>query len=148
MPSCTTAKSPWPRASFTTRSTCSSAAAATRPLAARAQQRWAEGVSGFAKPLFGSPTGWRGYALGLALGFIPCGLLYGAVAVASASGNPVSGALGMAAFAAGTIPSLLTVGLAGHAAGRSFRGVMSRVAPIVMAVNAGVLGYMAWRLVG
>lgn len=116
--------------------------------AARAQQRWAEGVSGFAKPLFGSPTGWRGYALGLALGFIPCGLLYGAVAVASASGNPVSGALGMAAFAAGTIPSLLTVGLAGHAAGRSFRGVMSRVAPIVMAVNAGVLGYMAWRLVG
>ena len=117
-------------------------------LAARAQWRWAEGVSGLAKPLFGSPTGWRGYALGLALGFIPCGLLYGAVAVASASGNPVSGALGMAAFAAGTIPSLLTVGLAGHAAGRSFRGVMSRVAPVVMAVNAGVLGYMAWRLVG
>jgi uncharacterized protein len=25
--------------------------------------------------------------------------------------------------------------------------VMSRVAPIVMAVNAGVLGYMAWRLI-
>ena len=53
----------------------------------------------------------------------------------------------MATFAAGTVPSLLTVGLAGHAAGRSFRGVMSRVAPIVMAVNAGVLGYMAWRLI-
>jgi uncharacterized protein len=45
------------------------------------------------------------------------------------------------------VPSLLTVGLAGHAAGRTFRGVMSRVAPIVMAVNAGVLGYMAWRLI-
>jgi hypothetical protein len=24
---------------------------------------------------------------------------------------------------------------------------MSRVAPVVMAVNAGVLGYMAWRLI-
>ena len=115
--------------------------------AVRAQHRWAERVSAFARPLFGSPTGWRGYGLGLALGFIPCGLLYGAVAVASASGNPLSGALGMAAFAAGTVPSLLTVGLAGHAAGRTFRGVMSRVAPIVMAVNAGVLGYMAWRLI-
>lgn len=108
---------------------------------------WADRVSGVAKPLFGRPTGWRGYGLGLALGFIPCGLLYGAVAAAAASGSPAAGAFGMAAFAAGTVPSLLAVGLAGHAAGRSFRGVVARVAPLVMAANAGMLGYMAWRMV-
>jgi sulfite exporter TauE/SafE len=67
--------------------------------------------------------------------------------VAAASGNPVSGALGMGAFALGTVPSLLTVGLAGHVAGRTFRGVVQRVAPVIMAVNAGVLGYMAWRMI-
>ncbi len=40
------------------------------------------GSSAFAKPPFGSPTGWRGYALGLVLELFHCGLLYGVVAVA------------------------------------------------------------------
>lgn len=108
---------------------------------------WADSVSRIARPLFGRPVGWRGYGLGVALGFIPCGLLYGAVAVAAASGSAVSGAFGMAAFVAGTMPSLLVVGLAGHVAGRGFRGVVARVAPVIMAANAGVLGYMAWHLI-
>ena len=112
-----------------------------------AQRWWSARIGRFARPLFGSPTGWRGYALGLALGFIPCGLLYGALAVAAASGSALSGALGMAAFALGTFPSLLAVGLAGHVAGRTFRTAVLRAAPVVMAVNAGVLAYMAWRLI-
>jgi len=108
---------------------------------------WSAIVSRLAGPLFGSPIGWRGYALGLALGFIPCGLLYGAIAVAAASGNPISGALGMVAFTLGTLPALIAVGLAGHAAGRAWRGAVARAAPVIMMVNAGVLGYMAWQLV-
>lgn len=107
---------------------------------------WGEGVARLARPLFGNPAGWRGYGLGLALGFIPCGLLYGAVAVAAASGSALTGALGMAAFALGTVPSLVAVGLAGHMAGRAWRGAVARVAPVIMVVNAGVLGWMAWRL--
>ncbi len=113
----------------------------------RIRRWWGERVSRFAKPLFGNPTGWRGYGLGVALGFLPCGLLYGAIAVAAASGNPLSGALGMAAFALGTVPSLLAVGLAGHLAGRTWRAAVARAAPVIMVVNAGVLGWMAWRLV-
>ncbi len=108
---------------------------------------WGERVSGLARPLFGNPTGWRGYGLGMALGFIPCGMLYGAVAVAAASGSALTGALGMAAFALGTVPSLLAVGLAGHVAGRTWRTAVARAAPAVMLVNAGVLGWMAWKLV-
>lgn len=111
------------------------------------QRWWSERVSGLARPLFGNPTGWRGYGLGVALGFIPCGMLYGAIAVAAASGSALTGALGMAAFALGTVPSLLAVGLAGHIAGRTWRTAVARVAPAIMLVNAGVLGWMAWKLV-
>ncbi|MBP2301608.1 sulfite exporter TauE/SafE family protein [Azospirillum picis] len=110
------------------------------------QRWWGERVARLARPLFGNPTGWRGYGLGVALGFIPCGLLYGAVAVAAASGSALTGALGMAAFALGTLPSLLAVGLAGHIAGRTWRTAVARVAPAIMLVNAGVLGWMAWKL--
>ncbi|SMH56497.1 sulfite exporter TauE/SafE family protein [Azospirillum agricola] len=111
------------------------------------QRWWGDRVSRLARPLFGNPTGWRGYGLGVALGFIPCGLLYGAVAVAAASGSALTGALGMAAFAVGTVPGLLAVGLAGHLAGRTWRTAVARVAPAIMLVNAGVLGWMAWKLV-
>jgi len=110
------------------------------------QRWWGDRVSRLARPLFGNPTGWRGYGLGMALGFIPCGLLYGAVAVAAASGSALSGALGMIAFTAGTVPALLAVGLAGHLAGRTWGGAVARVAPAIMLVNAGVLGWMAWTL--
>ncbi|NUB26433.1 sulfite exporter TauE/SafE family protein [Azospirillum brasilense] len=112
------------------------------------QRWWGDRVSRLARPLFGNPTGWRGYGLGLALGFIPCGLLYGAVAVAAASGSALTGALGMAAFALGTLPSLLAVGLAGHLAGRTWRSAVARAAPVIMVVNAGVLGWMAVRMIG
>ncbi|WP_207480449.1 sulfite exporter TauE/SafE family protein [Arenibaculum pallidiluteum] len=110
-----------------------------------ALQRWGAAVARLARPLFGNPVGWRGYRLGLALGFIPCGLLYGALAVAAASASPLTGAVGMVAFALGTLPSLLAVGLAGHGAARLFRGVVMRAAPLVMMANALVLGWMAYR---
>ena len=99
------------------------------------------------RPLFARPEGWRGYALGIGLGFLPCGLLYGAIAAAAASGSALSGAMGMAAFALGTVPALFATGLAGHMAARRWSGLARVVAPMLMAVNAGFLAYMAWRLV-
>jgi uncharacterized protein len=49
-------------------------------------------------------TGDNGYLLGLALGFLPCGFLYAALATSAASGSPLWGALAMLAFGAGTAP--------------------------------------------
>ncbi len=40
---------------------------------------------------------------------MPCGLIYGALAVAASSGSGAEGALTMAAFAAGTLPVMLLV---------------------------------------
>jgi len=99
------------------------------------------------KPLFANPTGLNGYFLGVGLGFLPCGLLYGALAAAGATGDFVAGAFGMAAFALGTIPSLMVVGFAGHMAGQKWQQVVTDLAPMLLIINAGVLTYLAWTLV-
>jgi hypothetical protein len=106
---------------------------------------WSRKVGAFARPLFAAPIGWRGYLLGLLLGFIPCGLLYGAIAAASATGNLLSGVFGMLAFATGTAPSLIMVGLVGHMAGQRWRDGLLRWAPLLLVLNAGVLTMLAWR---
>ena len=101
------------------------------------------GMGRIAKPLFDRPTGLRGYALGITLGFLPCGLLYGALAAAGASGGVLAGALVMGAFALGTVPSLLAVGLAGHIVGGKWQGFVTRITLVLMFVNALILLLMA-----
>jgi hypothetical protein len=106
---------------------------------------WSRTLEPLARPLFGRPTGWRGFGLGVLLGFIPCGLLYGALVTAAASGDMLVGMAGMLAFAAGTWPSLFAVGLLGHLAGQHWRGSVLRYAPFLLMVNAGMLTWLAWR---
>lgn len=56
-----------------------------------------------------SPT--RAFALGMLWGWLPCGLVYSVLVTALASGTARSGALIMFAFALGTLPNLLLIGL-------------------------------------
>lgn len=107
---------------------------------------WSRSIGRRAAPLFASPTGLRGWALGVMLGFIPCGLLYGALAAAAATADPLAGALAMLAFVAGTVPALVAVGAIGHFAVSHWRASVLKWAPLLLALNAGVLGFMAWRL--
>ena len=86
-----------------------------------------------------------GLLLGLTLGFLPCGFLYAALTAAAASLDPLTGAVGMAAFAFGTVPALVAVGLAGQAAGRRWQAGLARVSPAVLAANAAVLLVLAWQ---
>jgi sulfite exporter TauE/SafE len=107
---------------------------------------WSARVARLAAPLFATPTGWRGWLLGVLLGFIPCGLLYAALAAAAASGDGLAAALAMLAFAAGTVPVLVAVGTVGHFALARWREPMLKWSPLLLAANAGMLGLMAWRL--
>lgn len=107
---------------------------------------WSRSVGAWVRPLFATPTGLRGWLLGVSLGFIPCGLLYAALAAAAAAGDPLAGALAMLAFWAGTVPALVAVGAIGHFAVSRWRAPMLRWSPLLLAANAGVLGFMAWQL--
>ncbi|TCS64088.1 sulfite exporter TauE/SafE family protein [Varunaivibrio sulfuroxidans] len=98
------------------------------------------------KPLFIRPIGIRGYLLGVFLGLLPCGLLYGALSAAASTGNWLAGAFMMGAFALGTVPMLLLIGFAGRVAVNRWRIFSSTVAPLLMAFNAGFLFYLAWRM--
>ncbi len=81
---------------------------------------------------------WRGYALGLVLGLLPCGLLYGALFAAAASGSLIGGALVMAAFAAGTAPALSLLALTGHAAARRWPRALHRVSGVALGFGAAL----------
>jgi uncharacterized protein len=79
------------------------------------------GLLAFAQPLFRAENIWGRYLLGLMLGFIPCGLVYGALLAVAATGSPLDAVIGMGSFAAGTVPSLLAVSLCGHLVWRRWR---------------------------
>ncbi len=52
------------------------------------------------------------FAMGLLLGFLPCGLVYSAVIAAAALGDPVEGGIGLTLFGLGAAPALLGVSVA------------------------------------
>jgi sulfite exporter TauE/SafE len=90
-------------------------------------------------------TAWGEFLLGITLGFLPCGFLYAALAAAAASGRPALGAAAMAAFGLGTVPSLMVVGIAGHAAGRTWHRGVAVAGPVLMGLNAMLLLALAWQ---
>ncbi len=93
---------------------------------------------------FGAAGQLRGLPLGLALGLLPCGMVYAALA-AAASGGSVIGGLAMLSFGLGTVPALVAVGLLGHAAARRWQSAINRAAPWLLAGNAVLLMALAWR---
>ena len=104
------------------------------------------GFIGMARPLFARPQGWRGYLLGGLLGFLPCGLLYAAIAAAAATGSPLAAAFGMMGFVVGTVPMLLGIGWLGRAAAARWQGLARRAMPFIAGLNAIVLLMMAYHL--
>ena len=76
------------------------------------------------------------YGLGLVLGLLPCGLLYGALAAAGGTGSALEGGLAMATFALGTMPALIAVGWAGLLIRRQLRGVRQWIATPLLLANA------------
>lgn len=98
------------------------------------------------KPLFAHPVGLRGYGLGVALGFIPCGLLYGALAASAASGQWLTGVFAMLAFWFGTVPALFGLGLAGGAFLGRWPDIARQAAPVLLLINGGFLFYLATQM--
>ena len=53
----------------------------------------------------------QAYFFGMIWGWLPCGLVYAAVTLATTAGNETRGALTMLAFGVGTLPAVVSVGL-------------------------------------
>lgn len=58
-------------------------------------------------------TAAQSFGLGLVWGWLPCGLVYTALAWSLVSGSPGRGALLMLGFGLGTLPALITMGVTG-----------------------------------
>jgi sulfite exporter TauE/SafE len=88
-------------------------------------------LTGLARSLLGG--GARLYPLGLALGFLPCGLSWPAFLGAAATGAPVPGLLAALAFGLGTVPGLLAAGFLAAAFGQRARGLLYRIGGLIIA---------------
>jgi hypothetical protein len=122
--------------------------------------RWAERagqplwrrVAPLARRLVPVQTPAHALALGLLWGWMPCGLVYAALAAAVTSGSALGGAATMAAFGAGTLPTLVAMGSAAAVVARFARerwvrgaaGVAILALGAVQLVNVGE----AWAAVG
>ena len=104
-------------------------------------------VQRLAAPLVASRHPAARFALGLVLGFLPCGLIYGALGAAAGTGSTLQGALGMAAFSLGTMPALVAVGWGGLLLRRRF-GLAARwiAAPLLLISSTLMLALAAQRL--
>jgi sulfite exporter TauE/SafE len=79
-------------------------------------------------------------ALGLAWGWLPCGLTYSMLLLAATTANATMGALVMAAFGLGTMPAMVTATVAFDRAARA----LSRKATLRTAAGALLLVFGAW----
>lgn len=108
-------------------------------LATGIESPWSAALARIGGPLTTARGPVARYALGVLLGFLPCGLLYGALAGAAGSGSPATGASAMAAFTLGTMPALIAVGWGGLIARRQLRRAGRWIAAPLLLANAIVM---------
>jgi sulfite exporter TauE/SafE len=70
--------------------------------------------------------------IGLCNGFLPCGLVYAALAASLMASGALEGALFMALFGAGTIPVMLALSFAGGILSTALRQKLTRLIPITV----------------
>lgn len=75
---------------------------------------------------------------GLIWGWLPCGLVYAALAWSLVAADPFEGAMRMLVFGLGTLPMLLLIGISGGWLGRAIHSQSVRRAAGVLMIAAGV----------
>lgn len=85
----------------------------------------------------------QAFLLGLVWGWLPCGMVYAALAMALASGSAAGGAATMLAFGLGTLPTLLTVGLAYNALRRFLQDPRVRMVAGILVILLGLVMLLA-----
>lgn len=110
-----------------------------KPLEQAGQGLWRR-IEPYSRRFFPVNTPMRALSVGLLWGFLPCGLVYSALATAFALADAGRGGLWMAAFALGTLPNLLLAGWLGL-------GVLQKLRESAFRWLAGAL-ICAWGIYG
>ncbi|WP_286829598.1 MULTISPECIES: sulfite exporter TauE/SafE family protein [Kordiimonas] len=100
-----------------------------------------------ARPFFEAPSMAHRYALGVILGFLPCGLLAAALMAVASTASPLAAALAMGAFCVGTMPALFLIGSGGQFAVRRWPRHMATAVRGVLVFNSISLFVIASSMV-
>lgn len=95
------------------------------------------GASAF-KALLGGRATVDVFVAGLFTGLLPCGLLYGMLALAGSTGNVLLGMATMAVFGLGTVPGMVATGVGGTLLGLTARKRMHVIAAWCLVVTGCV----------
>jgi sulfite exporter TauE/SafE len=79
------------------------------------------------------------YLLGLANGFLPCGLVYAACVGAATLNNPLQGSLYLLVFGLGTFPMMLAISLTGASLPFALRLRLQRWSPVMVGLVSSLL---------
>lgn len=114
----------------------------TRALAftERAGQRLWKFIQPLTKRFLPARTVAQAFPLGLLWGWLPCGLVYSALATALAAGSPAKGAGLMLAFGLGTLPNLLLAGMLLARLNEFVRRPVVRMASGLLVLGFGLYG--------
>jgi len=99
-----------------------------------AEGRVAARIFSAVRKLAGHEAPARAYPLGLALGFLPCGLSYSVFAASAATGSPARGLMLALTFGAGTLPALLLAGAVVAVLSARARGLLYRLGGALVAL--------------
>ena len=110
-----------------------------RPLEQGGQHLWRH-IEPISRRLFPVNTVPRALGVGVLWGFLPCGLVYSALATAFAFGSSIHGGAWMAAFALGTLPNLMLAGWVGAGTLQQFRQSSLRWLAGLLVAGYGVYG--------
>ena len=86
----------------------------------------------------------QAFPLGLLWGWLPCGLVYSALATALVAGSPTRGALAMLAFGLGTLPNLLLAGMLLARLNEFVKRPAVRVVSGLLVLGFGIYGLFGW----
>ena len=85
-------------------------------------------AGGLVAPFFRQRGTPGAFLAGVMTGLLPCGLLYGMLALATSSGSVIAGGLAMVVFGLGTAPAMILAGLGGRVIGLAARRRLYTVA--------------------
>jgi len=91
------------------------------------------------KRLLPPTSPYHAFGLGLVWGWLPCGLVYSMLIQAVSSGGVASGAAIMLAFALGTLPNLILLGMLAGAAARLIRSLWAKRIAGITVIGFGIV---------